>query len=120
VVFSHSHFGGGIEITRHSLLPIDLSRFARPVENQPPLTGLAPWVLLERFASEYVYAQICEAATHAFAAENEARMMAMAAAKTNIESKLASLSQRAHQLRQEEITTEIVELAAGAEALSRG
>jgi F-type H+-transporting ATPase subunit gamma len=118
MVFSHSRSGGSIEIARHSLLPIDLARFARPVQNQPPLTALAPWVLLQRFASEYVYAQLCEAAIEAFAAENEARMMAMAAAKANIESKLASLSQRAHQLRQEEITTEIVELAAGAEALS--
>jgi F-type H+-transporting ATPase subunit gamma len=54
---------------------------------------------------------------HAFAAENEARMLAMAAAKDNIASKLAGLSQREHQLRQEEITTEIVELAIGAEAL---
>jgi F-type H+-transporting ATPase subunit gamma len=75
-------------------------------------------MLLERLASEYVYAQLCEAAMYAFAAENEARMMAMAAARTNIESKLNGLSQREHQLRQEEITTEIVELAAGAEALS--
>jgi F-type H+-transporting ATPase subunit gamma len=120
VVFSHSHPGGSIEIDRHSLLPIDLSRFVRPVQNQPPLTTLAPWMLLERLASEYVYAQLCEAAMHAFAAENEARMKAMATAKTNIESKLAGLSRREHQLRQEEITTEIVELAAGAEALSRG
>jgi alternate F1F0 ATPase F1 subunit epsilon len=74
--------------------------------------------VLERLASEYVYAQLCEAAMHAFAAENEARMIAMAAARTNIESKLSGLSQREHQLRQEEITTEIVELAAGAEAHS--
>jgi hypothetical protein len=40
-----------------------------------------PWILLERLASEYVDAQLCEAATRAFAAENEARMMAMAAAR---------------------------------------
>jgi F-type H+-transporting ATPase subunit gamma len=119
VAFSHSRSGGGIAVDRHSLLPIDLRRFARPVRNQPPLTTLAPWVLLERLASEYVYAQLCEAAMHAFAVENEARMMAMAAARTNIESKLSGLSQREHLLRQEEITTEIVELAAGAEALSR-
>jgi F-type H+-transporting ATPase subunit gamma len=119
VVFSRPRSGLGIEIDRHSLLPIDLSRFARPVQNQPPLTTLVPWVLLERLVSEYVYAQLLEAAMHAFAAENEARMMAMAAAKDNIESKLAVLSQREHQLRQEEITTEIVELATGAEALSR-
>jgi F-type H+-transporting ATPase subunit gamma len=82
------------------------------------LITLAASVLLERLASEYVYARLCEAAVHAFAAENEARMMAMAAAKTSIESRLAGLSQREHQLRQEEITTEIIELAAGAEAMS--
>jgi len=40
----------------------------------------------------------------------------MASAKTNIESKLGRLSQRERRLRQEEITSEIVELAAGAEA----
>jgi F-type H+-transporting ATPase subunit gamma len=119
VVFSRLRSGHGIEIDRHSLLPVDLSRFARPVQNQPPLIALAPWVLLERLASEYVYAQLLEAAMHAIAAENEARMMAMAAAKDNIASKLAGLSQREHQLRQEEITTEIVELAAGSEALRR-
>jgi F-type H+-transporting ATPase subunit gamma len=118
VVFSQSHVGGGIAISRHSLLPIDLARFSRPVRNLPPLTTLAPSMLLERLASEYVYAQLCEAAMHAYAAENEARMMAMAAARTNIEAKLNGLSQREHQLRQEEITTEIIELAAGAEALS--
>ena len=53
---------------------------------------------------------------HAFEAENEACMMAMASAKSNIGTKLTALSQRERQLRQEEITTEIVELAAGAEA----
>lgn len=119
VVFSRPRAGLGIEIDRHSLLPIDLSRFARPAQNQPPLITLAPWVLVERLASEYVYAQLLEAAMHAFAAENEARMMAMAAAKDNIESKLAGLSQHEHQLRQEEITAEIVELATGAQALWR-
>ena len=80
------------------------------------MTTLAPDVLLERLAAEYVYAQLCQAAMHAFVAENEARMVAMMAAKTNTETKLAALSQRERQLRQEEITTEIVELAAGAEA----
>ena len=116
ILFSRSVSGSGIHIDRHSLLPIDFGRFARPVEKQAPLTTLAPQLLLERFAAEYVYAQLCEAAMHAFEAENEARMMAMASAKTNVQTKLAVLSQRERQLRQQEITTEIVELAAGAEA----
>ena len=84
------------------------------------MTTLSPQLLLERLAAEYVYAQLCQAAMHAFEAENEARMLAMASAKTNIETKLTALSQRERQIRQEEITTEIVELAAGAEALEDG
>ena len=118
VLFSRSVSGSGIQIDRHSVLPIDFGRFKRPIDKQAPLTTLAPELLLERLAAEYVYAQLCEAAMHAFEAENEARMLAMASAKTNIETKLAGLSQREHQLRQEEITTEIVELSAGAGALT--
>lgn len=120
VLFSRSAPGSGIQIDRHSLLPIDFGRFARPVGKQAPLITLAPELLLERLAAEYVYAQLCEAAMHAFEAENEARMMAMASAKTNIESKIMVLSTRERQLRQQEITTEIVELAAGAEASQSG
>jgi F0F1-type ATP synthase gamma subunit len=44
-------------------------------------------------------------------------MTATAAARTNIESKLNGLSQHERQSRQEEITTETVELAASAESL---
>ena len=116
ILFSRSVSGSGIHIDRHSLLPIDFERFVRPLEKLAPLTTLAPQLLLERLTTEYVYAQLCDAAMHAFEAENEARMMAMASAKTNIETKLADLSRRERQLRQQEITTEIVELAAGAEA----
>ncbi len=116
IVFSRSVSAGAVVVDRHSLLPIDFRRFARPIKKQAPLTTLPPQILLERLAGEYLFAQLCEAAMHAFAAENEARMLAMASARTNIEIKLASLTQREHELRQEEITTEIMELAAGAEA----
>jgi F-type H+-transporting ATPase subunit gamma len=120
VVLARSASGGGVQVDRRSLLPLDFGRFTRPVESQPPLTTLPPELLLERLAAEYVYAQLCEAAMHAFEAENEARMMAMASARTNIETKLSALSVKEKQLRQQEITTEIVELAAGAEASQRG
>lgn len=76
-------------------------------------------MLLEHLAAEYVYAQLCEAAMHAFAAENEARVAAMAAAGTHIEAKLGGLSRPENQLRQEEITTEIIELAASAEEIAK-
>jgi F-type H+-transporting ATPase subunit gamma len=116
ILFSRS-ISGTTRIDRHSLLPIEFARFAQPQRKQSPLIALAPEVLLERLAAEYVYAQLCEAAMHAFVAENDARVTAMVAAKNNTEAKLVTLQQREQQLRQEEITTEIVELAAGAEAL---
>lgn len=116
--FPFSGAGKGIEIRRRSLLPLDLTRFQLPANNNlPPLTTLDPRELLADLALEYVFAELCDAAMQAFVAENEARMMTMSAAKTNIAQKLSELSRQEQQVRQEEITTEIVELATGAEAL---
>jgi F-type H+-transporting ATPase subunit gamma len=118
ILFSRSVSDSGIVIDRHSLVPIDFRHFATTVVEQVPLTTLSPLVLVERLAAEYVFAQLCQSAMHAYEAENEARMLTMASAKTNIERKVTDLMQRERQLRQEEITTEIVELAAGAQAQS--
>lgn len=115
IFFSRSA-SGTFRIDHHSVLPIDFGRFRRPVQAQAPLITLPSQLLLERLAAEYVYAQLCQAALHAFVAENDARMIAMVAAKNNTETTLAGLVHRERQLRQEEITTEIVELAAGAQA----
>jgi F-type H+-transporting ATPase subunit gamma len=60
-----------------------------------------------------MHAQLCDAALHAFAAENEARVEAMASARKEIDRQLASLRATQRQVRQEDITAEIIELAAG-------
>jgi F-type H+-transporting ATPase subunit gamma len=119
MVYSRTGVVGGIEIERRSLVPLSYGQFKRPIGRKLPLTNLAPAVLLERLASEYIYAQLCQAAMLAFEAENEARMLAMGAARTNIERKLDNLRRRERQCRQQEITAEILELATGAEALTR-
>ena len=77
---------------------------------------LPPAELLEQLAQEYVYAQLCEAAMHAFAAENEARMATMVRARRNIDTMLETLRALERQVRQEEITAEVVELASGGAA----
>jgi len=71
ILFSRWSPASGIVVDRHSLLPLDFGRFVRPLEKRPPVTNLAAHVLLERLAAEYVFAQLCQATTNAFQAENE-------------------------------------------------
>jgi F-type H+-transporting ATPase subunit gamma len=103
--------GTGLVPRTHSLLPLDRQASAGMPLADAPLTTLPPAVLLERLAEEYVIAQLCEAATEAFVAENEARVASMAAARNNIEQMLQELRGQERQVRQEEITAEVVELA---------
>jgi F-type H+-transporting ATPase subunit gamma len=108
--------GGGVLPERRSLLPFDFGRFAVQRLGQPPLVTLPTAVLLARLAEEYVFAELCEAALTAFAAENEARIAAMLSAKGNLENMRSDLQALERQIRQEEITAEVVELASGANA----
>ena len=102
-------------VVHHRLFPLEPATF--PVAaGPPPLLNLAPARLLESLTEDYVHAQLCMAALHAFAAENVARMEAMAAAHGQIDRKLAGLEATQRQVRQEEITAEIIELAAGESA----
>lgn len=106
--------GRGTVVERHALLPLDTQAFRSEQLKAAPLVNFAPPDLIERLVQEYVFAQLCEAAVEAFAAENEARMATMAAAKTNIDGKLQVLQLEERLTRQDEITAEVVELAAGA------
>jgi F-type H+-transporting ATPase subunit gamma len=105
--------GGALQVERRSLLPLDLRWFPAQPAGQAPLITLPPARLLEQLAEEYLTAQLCEAATHSFAAENEARAAAMMRAKTNISGMLETLNAEARRVRQEAITAEVVELASG-------
>ena len=87
--------------------------FPRPTDADAPLLNLSPEALLSELTADYVHAQLCNAALHAFAAENEARMEAMASAHSQIERQLSALQATQRIVRQEEITAEIIELAAG-------
>jgi F-type H+-transporting ATPase subunit gamma len=111
MVFPTWAAGGGLVPRTRSLLPLDRSVFATMPWADAPLTTLRPSVLLERLAEEYVYARVFEAATESFVTENEARVASMAAAKHNIEQMLGDLQAQERQVRQEEITAEVVELA---------
>jgi F-type H+-transporting ATPase subunit gamma len=102
-----------IEIVERALLPFDFARFEVTPRAVPPITTLPPEQLLAELAEEYVYAQLCEEVMLSFAAENEARMRAMIAARSNVSRKLDELVASFRRLRQEEITGEIIELSGG-------
>jgi F-type H+-transporting ATPase subunit gamma len=112
-VFSQWQPGHGVRVERRRLFPIDMSGFSRPANAGTPIMNLAPEPLLIELTADYVHAQLCKTALHAFAAENEARMEAMASAHGQIERQLSALQATQRIVRQEEITAEIIELAAG-------
>lgn len=119
-VFSRWQLGHGIRIERCRLFPLDMSGFPRPKDANTPLLNLPSETLLIGLTADYMHAQLCKTALHAFAAENEARMEAMASARSQIERQLSTLQATQRTVRQEEITAEIIELAAGETASRSG
>ncbi|WP_102827196.1 F0F1 ATP synthase subunit gamma, partial [Burkholderia thailandensis] len=110
----HAMPGGAprLDVTERRLLPFDYARFDTAPRVQPPLVHLPPATLLAELAQAYVFVELCEAAMLAFAAENEARTRAMIAARESVERTLGELLQAYRIARQDEITADIVELAA--------
>ncbi len=106
-----------VEIVERCLLPFDFARFTRDQERASPILHLPTRQLLTGLAETYIYTELCEAMMLSFAAENEARVQAMLAARSNVQDQLEHLVGEYRQLRQEEITSEIVELTAGNAAI---
>ena len=81
-IYSRWQPGQGTHIESKHLLPFDMAAFAARARAHanPPLLYLQPEAVVEALTAEYMLAELCHAALHAFAAENEARMEAMAAA----------------------------------------
>lgn len=107
-----------VRIIQRRLFPLDMTIFPKPNSSDSPLLNLAPETLLSELVANYIHAQLCTAALHAFAAENEARIEAMTSAHQQIERRFSTLQARQRLVRQEEITAEIIELTAG-DAVSR-
>lgn len=98
------------------LLPVARSPAALP--RFPPLHHLDARTLAEQLVTEVVLAELARIAMGALAAESSARMQVMSAARDNIERKLADLQRAEHRARQEQITTELLDLITGVEASS--
>jgi F-type H+-transporting ATPase subunit gamma len=83
----------------------------------PPLHNLGGAVLLEGLTAQYLLARLTEMAVESLASENAARFATMDSTHDNVGRKLDEYRLAASRARQEEVTTELLELATGAEAV---
>ncbi|HTT05756.1 MAG TPA: F0F1 ATP synthase subunit gamma [Steroidobacteraceae bacterium] len=116
-LFAGSHPAG--QIRRRQLLPLETGPLAPSRGVAAPLHNLPAQALIEGLAAEYVFARLTESAVESLAGENAARFAAMDAARDNVSRQLTSLRASAHQLRQAEITEELLDLVTGEQALRR-
>ena len=77
-----------------------------------------PEQILDHLLPQYVVTKVYAGLLESAASENAARRRAMKAATDNAEDLIKVLTRQANRARQDEITTEIMEIAGGAEALS--
>ena len=104
------------------LLPLDrewASRFetARwPARNIPHQT-LPPEMFFEHLFGQYLFVSLYRAYGRSLAAENAARLAAMQAAEKNIEELQDQLEASFRQTRQEQITSELLDVVSGFEAM---
>jgi F-type H+-transporting ATPase subunit gamma len=72
---------------------------------------------MQHLAREYLFAEITSAVVESLASENGARLLVMEAADNNIGDKLDGLCRSENVLRQESITSELLDLVIGTEAV---
>lgn len=105
-------------VIAETLVPYDVAPYVSGRTDAPaPLSNLAPRALFDKLAEELSFARLARAVTEAFASENAARLTAMNSARDNIENKLVGLGRLEREGRQEEITTELLDIVTGAQAI---
>lgn len=122
VWLAYTEFGSPIAQTPRvkQLLPLDPQQIS---ESQTSGTSLDPiWEpdlsqLLDVLLTRYLATCVQQAALESFASEQGARMTAMESASDNAQEMIASLTLQYNRARQAAITTELVEIIGGAEAL---
>jgi F-type H+-transporting ATPase subunit gamma len=115
LVHGCNHAGAQWNVETESVLPFDVPA-VRQMKVVVPLIHLEPEEMFDHLVEEFVFTRLMQAALESLASENAARLTAMEAAHDNIENKLEALSQQARQQRQEEITTELLDVVVGAMA----
>jgi F-type H+-transporting ATPase subunit gamma len=102
-------------IEQHRLLPLEMP-VVQKTAKLPPIINLRPQRLFDNIVSEYFFATLENAAMQSFFSENSTRFRTMEAAHQNIKQKSGEFAKLMQRLRQESITSEILDLIAGSAA----
>lgn len=100
------------------LLPIEAAELETDAPVQDYLYEPSPEAILAALLPHYVRTSVYHALLESAAAEHAARMTAMEAASNNAAELIDSLTLTMNRVRQASITTEIIEVVSGAQALS--
>ncbi len=125
LVYTRFVSAGTQEVVRRPLVPLE-REVAAGGDAKPETGGGSyefepdPDVILQTLLPRYVEARVYAALLNAAASEHAFRQRAMKAATDNAEELIKNLSRIMNRARQDSITTEIMEIVGGAEALSSG
>ncbi len=115
---------GRQEVVIVPLLPLPTVETSVPSEHAEPRASYEfepePEEILDALLPRYAEARIYAALLNAAASEHAARQRAMKAATDNADELITALSRVMNRARQDAITTEIMEIVGGAEALQSG
>ncbi|MFM8794377.1 MAG: F0F1 ATP synthase subunit gamma [Acidimicrobiales bacterium] len=124
LVYTRFITAGSQEVVQRPLVPLDTAiteggdgknEAGRDYEFEP-----SPELILTTLLPRYVEARVYAALLNAAASEHAFRQRAMKSATDNAEELIKNLSRIMNRARQDAITTEIMEIVGGAEALSAG
>jgi F-type H+-transporting ATPase subunit gamma len=124
LVYTRFVSAGTQEVVRRPLVPLDRQVVeggdGKSAANSDYEFEPDPSVILESLLPRYVEARVYAALLNAAASEHAARQRAMKSATDNAEELIKTLSRIMNRARQDSITTEIMEIVGGAEALGSG
>jgi F-type H+-transporting ATPase subunit gamma len=122
LIYTRFVSAGRQEIVVRPLMPLDRETIAAAPDAEHDVGAAyefepSPEDILERLLPRYAEARVYAALLNAAASEHAARQRAMKAATDNAEDLIVRLARLMNRARQDAITTEIMEIVGGAEAL---
>jgi F-type H+-transporting ATPase subunit gamma len=124
LVYTRFISAGRQEVVVEPLLPLESDEVEAPEASGEPSADYEfepnPDTILQTLLPRYTESRVYAAMLNAAASEHASRQRAMKAATDNAEELILTYRRRMNRARQDSITTEIMEIVGGAEALSQG